>query len=175
MSSSGMDENSSKIVPTIKLRSSDGVVVVVDAKAARHSEVIDGLLEDLGDEETTTEVVPIANVTGDVLRKVMEWCTHHQIEPPTVAEITDAVPKVEISEWDRNFFDVPKQDMLFDLINAANYLSIKGLLAMGCKTVANQMKGKSPEQIRQLYGVTNDFSPEEEEQIRRENAWAEDR
>ena len=34
------------------------------------------------------------------------------------------------------------------------------------------IKGKNPQQIRDLFGLENDFTPEEEEQIRREMAWA---
>ena len=49
------------------------------------------------------------------------------------------------------------------------------LLDLTCKTVANMIKGKSPEEIRKTFNITNDFTPEEEEQIRRENEWAEDR
>lgn len=45
---------------------------------------------------------------------------------------------------------------------------------VGCKTVANMIKGKSPEEIRKLFNIKNDFTPEEEEQIKRENEWAEE-
>jgi len=37
------------------------------------------------------------------------------------------------------------------------------------------IKGKTPDEIRETFNITNDFTPEEEEQIRRENEWAEDR
>ncbi len=37
------------------------------------------------------------------------------------------------------------------------------------------IKGKSTDEIRKTFNITNDFTPEEEEQIRRENEWAEDR
>lgn len=57
---------------------------------------------------------------------------------------------------------------------AANYLDIKPLLDIGCKTVANMIKGKSPEEIRKTFNIQNDFTPEEEDQIRRENEWAEE-
>jgi len=59
-------------------------------------------------------------------------------------------------------------------IQAANYLDIKALLDVGCKTVANMIKGKSPEEIRKTFNIQNDFTPEEEDQIRRENEWAEE-
>lgn len=36
------------------------------------------------------------------------------------------------------------------------------------------IKGKSPEEIRQTFNIVNDFTPEEEAQIRRENEWVED-
>lgn len=35
-------------------------------------------------------------------------------------------------------------------------------------------KGKTPEEIRTLFNITNDFTPEEEENIRKENAWCEE-
>lgn len=60
------------------------------------------------------------------------------------------------------------------VLQAANYLDIKALLDVGCKTVANMIKGKSPEEIRKTFNIQNDFTPEEEDQIRRENEWAEE-
>ncbi|GJZ44077.1 ribonuclease H-like domain-containing protein [Tanacetum coccineum] len=57
-------------------------------------------------------------------------------------------------------------------LSAANYLNIKGLLDLMCQTVANMMKGKTLEEIRKTFNIKNDFTPEEEEEVRRENAWA---
>jgi S-phase kinase-associated protein 1 len=37
------------------------------------------------------------------------------------------------------------------------------------------IKGKSVEEIRKTFNIVNDFTPEEEEQIRKENEWCEDR
>lgn len=80
----------------------------------------------------------------------------------------------ESDEWDVNFVKVD-QGTLFELILAANYLDIKPLLDLTCKTVAYMIKGKTSEEIRKTFGIVNDFTPEEEEQIRRENEWCEDR
>lgn len=58
------------------------------------------------------------------------------------------------------------------IFQAANYLNIKSLLDLTCQTVADMIKGKTPEEIRKLFNIINDFTPEEEEEIRRENQWA---
>lgn len=115
-------------------------------------------------------------VSETVLRKVLEWCTHHKNDP-TPAQDDDADSRkktTDIEDWDVKFMQVD-QEMLFEIILAANYMDIKALLDVGCKTVANMIKGKSPEEIRKTFNIQNDFTPEEEDQIRRENEWAEDR
>lgn len=60
-------------------------------------------------------------------------------------------------------------------LQAANYLNIQSLLDLTTQTVAELIKGKTPEQIRAEFGIVNDFTPEEEEEIKRDNAWSEDR
>ena len=41
--------------------------------------------------------------------------------------------------------------------------------------VADEIKGKTPEEIRIRFNIKNDFTPEEEEEVKRENAWCEER
>ncbi|KIW09073.1 E3 ubiquitin ligase complex SCF subunit sconC [Verruconis gallopava] len=161
--------------PTITLTSSDGVDITVPRQVATRSVLIKNLIDDLG-EAATSEPVPIPNVNEAVLKKVMEWCEHHKNDPPaTNDDDADSRKKsTDIEEWDQKYMQVD-QEMLFEIILAANYLDIKALLDVGCKTVANMIKGKSPEEIRKTFNIQNDFTPEEEEQIRRENEWAEDR
>lgn len=159
---------------TITLTSNDGVDITVDRQVAERSVLIVNMLEDMGGE--ITQAIPIPNVNESVLKKVIEWCTHHRNDPPASQDDDSESRKktTDIDEWDQKFMNVD-QEMLFEIILAANYLDIKALLDVGCKTVANMIKGKSPEEIRKTFNITNDFTPEEEEQIRRENEWAEDR
>ncbi|KAJ2998875.1 hypothetical protein NUW58_g192 [Xylaria curta] len=159
----------------ITLQSNDNHVLTVEKPVAERSMLIKNLLEDLG-EGAITQTVPIPNVSEPVLRKVIEWCEHHRNDPPSTNEDESDNRKktTDIDEWDQKFMQVD-QEMLFEIILASNYLDIKPLLDVGCKTVANMIKGKSPEEIRKTFNITNDFTPEEEEQIRRENEWAEDR
>jgi len=153
--------------------SSDGVEKTVARDVAERSVLIKNMLEDCVEID---QAIPIPNVNGSVLTKVIEWCEHHKNDPtPTADDETDSRKKsTDIEEWDQKFMQVD-QEMLFEIILAANYLDIKPLLDVGCKTVANMIKGKSPEEIRKTFNIQNDFTPEEEDQIRRENEWAEDR
>ncbi|GJJ12572.1 hypothetical protein Clacol_006815 [Clathrus columnatus] len=131
--------------------------------------------EDVGESDQS---IPLPNITSPVLKKVLEYCEHHRGEPLPSGDTDNAddVRKrtTDISEWDQKFITVD-QEMLFEIILAANYLDIKPLLDVGCKTVANMIKGKTPEEIRKLFNIVNDFTPEEEAQIKKENEWAEDR
>ncbi|KAJ1699907.1 hypothetical protein LUZ63_008419 [Rhynchospora breviuscula] len=76
-----------------------------------------------------------------------------------------------LKEWDKEFLNVD-DGTLFDLILAANYLSIQGLLDLTCKKVADKMTGRTPEQIRETFNIKNDYSREEEEEVHREHQWA---
>ena len=109
------------------------------------------------------------------MQKVIDWCVHHRADPPAPAE-DDAKAKAldDIEEWDAEFVKVD-QGTLFELILAANYLDIKPLLDLTCKTVANMIKSKTPEEIRKTFNIKNDFTPAEEEQVRKENEWCEER
>ncbi|KAL7937703.1 E3 ubiquitin ligase SCF complex, Skp subunit [Trichoderma chlorosporum] len=161
----------------IWLVSNDNATMEVDRAVVERSMLLKNMLEDLGGADVSQEnPIPIPNVNEAVLRKVVEWCEHHRNDPVAAPDDeSDARKKTtDIEEWDQKFMQVD-QEMLFEIILASNFLDIKPLLDVGCKTVANMIKGKSPEEIRKTFNITNDFSAEEEEQIRRENEWAEDR
>ncbi|CAK7198858.1 E3 ubiquitin ligase complex SCF subunit scon-3 [Sporothrix eucalyptigena] len=161
----------------IPLQSNDGSIITVDYDVAIRSALLSTMLEDLKSMGVSElGPVPLPNVNEAVLRKVIEYCEHHRNDPLAGnEEETESRKKTtDIEEWDQKFMQVD-QEMLFEIILAANYMDIKALLDVGCKTVANMIKGKSPEEIRKTFNITNDFTPEEEEQIRRENEWAEDR
>ncbi|KAK4044721.1 Skp1 family, dimerization domain-containing protein [Parachaetomium inaequale] len=165
-----------KSVQKVTLTSNEGSTIEVDRVVAERSMLIKNLIDDLGDDAIANSPIPIPNVNDPVLRKVVEWCEHHRNDAAQSADDENDSRKktTDIDEWDQKFMQVD-QEMLFEIILAANYLDIKALLDVGCKTVANMIKGKSPEEIRKTFNITNDFTAEEEEQIRRENEWAEDR
>ncbi|CAI0413096.1 unnamed protein product [Linum tenue] len=144
----------------ITLKSSDGESFEVEEAVAMQSQTIKHMIED----GCAGDGIPIPNVTGAILAKVLEFCKKHQHHAPD----PDAE---ELKKWDAEFAKVG-QDTLYDLLMAANYLNIKDLLDLICQTVADIIKGKKPEEIRSYFKIKNDFTKEEEEEIRRENQWA---
>ncbi|XP_065193707.1 S-phase kinase-associated protein 1-like [Sycon ciliatum] len=161
----------------LKLESGDGEVFDVEVNVACQSEVIKVMLEATGDIADDDDPVPLPNVNGATLRKVIAWCTQHQNDNPVEEENTleASEPGTDnLDSWDKDFFKVD-QGILFELILAANYLDIKSLLDAGCKTVANIIEGKTTEELRKTFNIVNDFSSDEEEEIRQENAWCEDK
>jgi S-phase kinase-associated protein 1 len=50
------------------------------------------------------------------LKKVIEWCEHHQNDPPSASDDDDNRRKTtDIDEWDQKFMQVD-QEMLFEII-----------------------------------------------------------
>ncbi|KAJ3092666.1 suppressor of kinetochore protein mutant [Physocladia obscura] len=157
----------------VKITSSDNQEFTIAKEIANQSVLIKNMLEDVG--EADDQPIPLPNVSGAILQKVIEYATMHKDDPPAAPE-EETRPKSseDIEERDKEFMNVD-QGTLFEIILAANYLDMKNLLDLGCKTVANMIKGKSVEEIRKTFNIVNDFTPEEEEQIRKENEWCEDR
>ncbi|KAL6222242.1 hypothetical protein ACLB2K_005634 [Fragaria x ananassa] len=147
----------------ITLKSSDGESFEVEEAVALESQTIKHMIED----DCADNGIPLPNVTSKILAKVIEYCKKHV----DAAKPDEKFTEEELKAWDQDFVKVD-QATLFDLILAANYLNIKNLLDLTCQTVADMIKGKTPEEIRKTFNIKNDFTPEEEEEVRRENQWA---
>lgn len=158
----------------IKLKSADGVVLETDTEVAKCSGTIKDMLDQgIGGEESD-EPVPLPKVNSTVLKKVLEWAEHHKGDPEPDDDESTQHPVVEVPEWDAEFLKVDNST-LFDLILASNYLDVKGLLKYSSKTLALMMKGLTPEQIREKFGIENDFTEAEKEEMRKEAEWCEEK
>lgn len=163
------------MAPQVILISGDDERFPIDLVIAQKSVLIKHMIDDLMPDGLTEDFeIPAPNARGNVLAKVLEWCEHHRNSVFSEDDDEDTRKSTPVDEWDRTFLKVD-QEMLYEIISAANYLNVKPLMDAGCKVVAEMIKGKSPEELRRLFNIINDFSPEEEAAIRRENEWAEDR
>lgn len=158
----------------VKFVSSDGREFSVPVEIASMSMTIKNMVDDLGAEADVP--IPLPNISGEILEKVIAYCKYHFEHPTPQTEDKKGEPlrTDDIIPWDREFCNVD-QATLFKLVLAANFLDIKPLLDLTCKTIANLIKGRTPEEIRKTFNIKNDFTPEEEEEIRKENEWCEER
>lgn len=158
----------------MKLVSNDQQEFEVPTQVACVSQTIANLLQD---DTLQPDRIPLENVTGRALAKTMEFCKQYVeymdcLEHDEQAKKDEKQAKKKVWEaWQAEFLEIQRAE-LFDLVLAANYLHIQPLLQACCKRVAAMIKGKTVEEVRDIFGIKNDFTPEEEEQVRRENQWA---
>eukprot|EP00253_Pinus_taeda_P035292 PITA_35292 len=150
----------------VSLKISDGELFDVTEAVAFESQTIKYMIEDTG----TANAIPLPNIFSEILSKVIAYCKY-QVDAQNPAHEKSAISEKDIMIWDEELVK-GYEDTLFDLIVAANYLNIKNLLDLTCQTVADMIKGKTPEEIRKTFNIKNNFTPEEEEDVRRENQWA---
>ena len=133
--------------------------------------MVKGIIEDYPDDAE----VPLTNVKSNVLRKIKDYLEHYvDTEPREIEKPLASSDYHEcVDQWDFDYINVDL-DLVFEIILAANYMDIKSLLELAASRVASVIKGKSPEEIRKTFNIQNDFTPEEEQQIREENQWCMD-
>ncbi|XP_006345343.1 SKP1-like protein 1B [Solanum tuberosum] len=148
----------SSLTKFLTLKTCDGKVFVLDEAIAVRSQAIKNMVED----NCVSNVIPLPNVRSKTMTKVIEYWKKHSEE---------GVSKNMFMDFDKAFVKV-HHSILYDLILAANFLNDKEILDMICQEVANRIKGKTPEEIRKEFDIKNDFTPEEEEDICKDNAWA---
>jgi S-phase kinase-associated protein 1 len=148
----------------VKLISKQHDVFEVNKEVAFMFLTVKDMIEEVGSEDP----IRLSLVDSDTLALLIEFAKYQNNARD------ESLSEDEVKDWCGNFI-VLDDNSLFRLILASNYLNIKALLDLGCKQVADEIRGKTPEEIRVRFNIKNDFTPEEEEEVRRENAWCEER
>lgn len=167
MASSSSSSSSSE--KKITLKSSDGEAFDVEKNVALEFEPVKGFLEDNSEEaDDEAIVVPLLKVSAVVLSKLISY-VKQRLE---LSANPDPTRKELIKAFDDQFTTRLSNDMVQELILAANYLGVKYLLDTLCQVTADRIKNKSVEYVRELFGIPNDFTPEEEAEMRAQHEWA---
>jgi S-phase kinase-associated protein 1 len=127
------------------LQSSDGETFKVDINISNMSTTIKDMLEDVS--ESPQLAIPLPNIKGEILKKVLSYCKYHHENPDKLVEKEG---EDQICEWDETFLTNVSKEMQIEIILAANYLDIKSLMNFMCKMFAKSMLGKTPEQLREM-------------------------
>ncbi|KAL6843037.1 hypothetical protein ACP4OV_027111 [Aristida adscensionis] len=162
----------------VMLRSCDGEEFAVGEAVARMS----GMISNMIDDDCVEGGIQLPMVKGHVLARVLEYFNKkHATSVAAAAVNLDAAATIgsgdtaaaEFKKFEATFFEkLANKEALFDLILAANFLHAQDLLDAACQCSADQIRGKTVQEIRDYFGIVNDFTPEEAEEIRKENAWA---
>ena len=98
----------------IVLKSSDDESFEVDEAVARESQTLAHMVED----DCTDNGIPLPNVTGKILAKVIEYCKKHVDAAAAKTEATadgGAPSDEDLKAWDAEFMNID-QATLFELI-----------------------------------------------------------
>ena len=144
----------------INLVSCDGTIFKVNVDHAMMSGTLKDVIDDTGIENN----IPLPNISKISLKFVINWIKQHYSKD-------NDTKLIDNKEWDNIFAKTVSHDDLFNVILAANYLDIQQLLHLGCQTVANQLKGKTRKEILDHFEIKEDFTSEEENQVRKEHNW----
>ncbi|TKR67413.1 hypothetical protein L596_023569 [Steinernema carpocapsae] len=110
------------------------------------------MLSDIGVTEETYETadpIPIGSIDNETMTLVIKWLELHDEKPPK----TDDERNLEhlsrdVSDQDNALLDaIPNRIKLAALINAAYYLEARDLIDVLVKYTANQLEGKTAEQM----------------------------
>jgi S-phase kinase-associated protein 1 len=118
------------------------------------------LLEDIDEHD---QVLPLPNVASTDLTRIIDFYKER-------ASVDQDSQSIKV--WEIEYVTQFTPTEMCGLMLAANYLAAEKCLAALARGVAASIQGKRPEEIRVLLNITNDFTPEEEEAIKKETAWA---
>ncbi|KAH0775718.1 hypothetical protein KY290_007129 [Solanum tuberosum] len=140
------------------LKSSDGDEFEIEESIAVQSGTIKNMIED------DYTLIPLPNVNTQKLILIIEYMKKH-------AEKTNSNEE-DIKKFDKEFLKDKSYQNMFELLVAANYLHISDLMNLLYQKIADKIKNKSVNAVRQIFGLVNDYTPEEEERVREEHKWA---
>ncbi|OXU24150.1 hypothetical protein TSAR_001103, partial [Trichomalopsis sarcophagae] len=140
----------------ITLRSRDEKLVKVDLEIAKRIATIRDLLYRQKSEDQEEQIISIPNVDEHILKKIITWVDFHKDDALLTDEdnIMEHLNNKGLCEWDRQFLNVDKVSF-FEIITACEHLKVNLLRNTCAKYIAEKISGKSLEEIRQQYGLSD--------------------
>lgn len=147
---------------TVTLVSESGETFQVPVDVCKISEFVKPMLPDEGENMQDMEPIPLPNVRTEVLQKVIEFCTHYRDDPMKTIEkpLKSCIMEELVGPWYADFVKNLEEEMLHQLIMAANFMSIEPLTSLTCAYLASLLEGKNPEEVREEYNIKNEFEEE---------------
>eukprot|EP01006_Ploeotia_vitrea_P043188 TRINITY_DN66700_c4_g1_i1.p1 TRINITY_DN66700_c4_g1~~TRINITY_DN66700_c4_g1_i1.p1 ORF type:complete len:583 (+),score=32.68 TRINITY_DN66700_c4_g1_i1:128-1876(+) len=130
-------------------------------------------------------VIGMSGMNNAAFTEIVKFLDHHAVHPFPVfpKPLTGSISEVLVDyPWDLAWLhdrliedgDESKHSLLIEVISLANKMRLHTVVDIASAAMASLIRGKSPAEIRALFHIENDFTPEEEEKIREENRWCEE-
>ena len=149
----------------VKLKSSDGKIFEVPIDILQKSKLFADINQSDEDEENEIE---LKEVDGKNLERIIEYLKHYKdIEPKEIPkpfpERTDDafLRSILNDDWTFDYIQSMTLDEAINLINAADYLQIDGLIKILAAKLAHEMCNCDGEEARRKFGIEGDMTEEE--------------
>ena len=150
------DTDSDTQTETYKIKSGDNEVFHISREATKLSGTLTDFIED-----NFAQPFPVECVESKTLALVVQYLEQHAKKD---------VSKEEMEEFDRELVE-GTENVKFALLLAANFMHCDPLIRLVADSVAENMRGKTVDELRIAYDVKDDFTEEEKEKIRIEENW----
>ena len=149
----------------VKLKSKDNQIYEVSIDLLEKAKLISGIVDDASDEDDTIFLREIDEIN---LIRIIDYLVHYQKEEPK--EIPKPFPdrtddaflrSILNDDWTFDFLQNMTLDEGINLINAANYLEINGLINILAAKLAHEMCNCEVEEARRKFGIECDMTEEE--------------
>ena len=149
----------------VKLKSKDNQIYEVSIDLLEKAKLISGIVEDASDEDDTIFLREIDEIN---LIRIIDYLVHYQKEEPK--EIPKPFPdrtddaflrSILNDDWTFDYIQSMTLEEAINLVNAANYLQIDGLINILAAKLAHEMCNCEVEEARRKFGIECDMTEEE--------------
>ena len=149
----------------VKLKSSDGKIFEVPIDILQKSKLFTDINQSDEDEENEIE---LKEIDGKNLERIIEYLKHYKdIEPKEIPkpfpERTDDafLRSILNDDWTFDYIQSMTLEEAINLVNAANYLQIDGLINILTAKLSHEMCNCDVEEQRRKFGIECDMTEEE--------------
>uniref|UniRef100_A0AC35TPV5 Skp1-related protein n=1 Tax=Rhabditophanes sp. KR3021 TaxID=114890 RepID=A0AC35TPV5_9BILA len=124
------------------------------------------MVSDLGIDLTSTqkmERIELEKCDTYSLKKTIEFCKFYDSHPQLPDDSTDDLKKIReesVKTFNARFVE-DVQEYNFVLILVADFLEIPKMFTLLCDDVADSMRGKTVEELREKFDIVDDFTAED--------------
>lgn len=131
----------------VKLKSADSKFFEVDRSVLKNFKMIEEMLECIGLDESNIDVIPLKQIDSTILEIILKWAESHQRRQQSneLFEQRDELGSQFMDEYG---------EIIYEIINAANFLGAEELSKILIQKIAKNLANKSLNEAHDFAGVS---------------------